>query len=85
MVAKAEGVVAGLQVAEMVFKSLDSKMIWKVLTPEGSRVKPGDVMVEFEGTYRALLTGERTALNFLQRMSGIATMTRTYADAALPH
>lgn len=81
MVAKAEGVVAGLQVAEMVFKSLDSKMIWKVLTPEGSRVKPGDVMVEFEGTYRALLTGERTALNFLQRMSGIASMSAKYADA----
>lgn len=80
MVAKADGVVAGLQVAEMVFKSLDPKMSWNVLTPEGSRVKPGDVMVEFEGTYRALLTGERTALNFLQRMSGIATMSAKYAD-----
>ncbi len=81
MVAKADGVVAGLQVAEMVFKSLDPKMSWNVLTPEGSRVKTGDVMVEFEGTYRALLTGERTALNFLQRMSGIATMSAKYADA----
>ena len=81
MVAKADGVVAGLPVAEMVFKSLDPKLMWKVLTPEGSRVKKGDVMVEFEGTYRALLTGERTALNFLQRMSGIATMSAKYADA----
>jgi nicotinate-nucleotide pyrophosphorylase (carboxylating) len=81
MVAKADGIVAGLPVAEMVFKSLDQDLVWTVLTPEGSKVKRGDVMVEFEGTYRALLTGERTALNFLQRLSGIATMSGKYADA----
>lgn len=81
MVAKADGVVAGLQVAEMVFRSLDTNLVWEVKTPEGTRVKKGDVMVEFEGTYRALLTGERTALNFLQRLSGIATMSAKYADA----
>ena len=81
MVAKADGVVAGLPVAEMVFRKLDANLVWEVKTPEGSRVKKGDVMVEFEGTYRALLTGERTALNFLQRLSGIATMSAKYADA----
>lgn len=81
MVAKADGVVAGLPVAEMVFRSLDPNFVWDVKTPEGTRVKKGDVMVEFEGTYRALLTGERTALNFLQRLSGIATMSAKYADA----
>ncbi len=81
MVAKADGVVAGLPVAEMVFRSLDTNLVWEVKTPEGTRVKKGDVMVEFEGTYRALLTGERTALNFLQRLSGIATMSAKYADA----
>lgn len=81
MVAKADGVVAGLPVAEMVFKKLDPQMSWKVITPEGSKVKKGDVLVEFEGTYRALLTGERTALNFLQRLSGIATMSAKYAEA----
>ena len=81
MVAKADGVVAGLPVAEMVFRSLDTNLVWDVKTPEGTRVKKGDVMVEFEGTYRALLTGERTALNFLQRLSGIATMSAKYADA----
>lgn len=80
MIAKANGVVAGLQVAEMVFKSLDPEMKWSVITPEGSKVKKGDVLVEFEGTYRALLTGERTALNFLQRLSGIATMSSLYAE-----
>jgi nicotinate-nucleotide pyrophosphorylase len=81
MVAKADGVVAGLPVAEMVFRSLDANLVWEVKTPEGTKVKKGDVMVEFEGTYRALLTGERTALNFLQRLSGIATMSAKYADA----
>ena len=81
MVAKADGVVVGLPVAEMVFKKLDPHMIWNVITPEGSKVKNGDVLVEFEGSYRALLTGERTALNFLQRLSGIATMSSIYADA----
>ena len=81
MVAKANGVVAGLPVAEMVFRKLDPNLIWNELTPDGSKVKNGDVMVEFEGSYRALLTGERTALNFLQRLSGIATMSAIYADA----
>jgi len=81
MVAKTDGVVAGLPVAEMVFKKLDHDLIWNELTPDGSKVKKGDVLVEFEGTYRALLTGERTALNFLQRLSGIATMSAIYADA----
>jgi nicotinate-nucleotide pyrophosphorylase (carboxylating) len=81
MVAKADGVVAGLPVAEMVFKKLDPALIWNELVNEGDKVKAGDVLVEFEGTYRALLTGERTALNFLQRLSGIATMSAKYADA----
>src|SRR5665647_744096 len=81
MVAKADGVVAGLPVAEMVFRKLDRDLVWNELTPDGTKVKSGDVMVEFEGSYRALLTGERTALNFLQRLSGIATMSAIYADA----
>lgn len=81
MVAKASGVVAGLPVAEMVFRKLDQDLVWNPLVEEGDQVKAGDVLVEFQGSYRALLTGERTALNFLQRMSGIATMSARYADA----
>lgn len=81
MVAKASGVVAGLEVAEMVFRKLDPSFIWNVKIADGGSVLKGDVIVEFEGTYRALLTGERTALNFLQRMSGIATMSHHYAEA----
>ncbi|HKJ80217.1 MAG TPA: carboxylating nicotinate-nucleotide diphosphorylase [Prolixibacteraceae bacterium] len=73
LVAKEEGVVAGLPVAEMVFKKFDENIKWDVKIPDGTKVKPGDVLVEFSGNYRALLTGERKALNFLQRLSGIAT------------
>lgn len=81
MVAKSDGVVAGLPVAEMVFRKLDPDLIWDEIVQDGAKVEKGDVLVKFEGTYRALLTGERTALNFLQRLSGIATMSAKYADA----
>jgi nicotinate-nucleotide pyrophosphorylase (carboxylating) len=70
--AKADGVVAGLQIAEMTFKKLDPAFNWDVLINDGERVRKGDLIVRFEGNYRAILTGERTALNFVQRLSGIA-------------
>lgn len=73
LVAKEEGVIAGLPVVEMVFKKFDKNLEWKEILPDGSKVVPGDVIAEFKGNYRALLTGERKALNFLQRLSGIAT------------
>jgi len=73
LVAKEEGVVAGLPVAEMVFRKFDKDLIWNELKPDGSKVFSGDILVEFKGNYRALLTGERKALNFLQHLSGIAT------------
>ncbi|MGV8095873.1 MAG: carboxylating nicotinate-nucleotide diphosphorylase [Mangrovibacterium sp.] len=81
MIAKANGVVAGLPVAEMVFRKLDPALKWKKEVKEGDHVRKGDVIVRFEASYRALLTGERTALNFLQRMSGIATMSSQYTEA----
>lgn len=81
MIAKASGVIAGLPVAEMVFRKLDPSLFWKPEVQEGNHVNAGDVIVRFEASYRALLTGERTALNFLQRMSGIATMSAQYAQA----
>ena len=79
--AKADGVVAGLQIAELTFKKLDPSLKWNILINDGERVKKGDLIVQFEGSYRAILTGERTALNFVQRLSGIASLSRTYADA----
>ncbi|MFW6309598.1 MAG: carboxylating nicotinate-nucleotide diphosphorylase [Prolixibacteraceae bacterium] len=73
LMVKAEGIVAGLPVAEMVFKKFDPNMEWNEKIADGSKVKSGDILAEFRGNYRALLTGERKALNFLQRLSGIAT------------
>ena len=73
LVAKESGVIAGLPVAEMVFRKFDENLKWDAILSDGSKVEPGDVLVEFTANYRALLTGERKALNFLQRLSGIAT------------
>lgn len=79
MISKADGVVAGLEVAQMVFSKLDSALEWFPQVLDGDIVQKGTVIVRFSATYRAILTGERTALNFLQRMSGIATEAYKYA------
>lgn len=81
MTAKADGVVAGLPVAERVFRKLNPDIEWTTFIKDGSMVQKGDVLVEVKGSFRALLTGERLALNFLQRMSGIATETSRYVKA----
>jgi len=80
MVAKSTGVIAGLAVAEYVFRTFSSDITWKTFVNDGDKVSKGDLIVEISGSYRALLTGERVALNFLQRMSGIATMTANYVE-----
>lgn len=82
MTAKADGVIAGLPVAERVFRKLNADIEWNALVEDGSFVKKGDLLVEIKGSFRALLTGERLALNFLQRMSGIASETSRYVMAA---
>ncbi|MCK9627690.1 MAG: carboxylating nicotinate-nucleotide diphosphorylase [Bacteroidales bacterium] len=78
MTAKASGIVSGLDIAVRVFKHLDNTAVWTPLVKEGERVSKGDKIARIEGSYRALLTAERTALNILQRMSGIATATSVY-------
>jgi len=77
---KANGVIAGLNVAESVFKMLDEKIFFKVLIDDGKKVKAGDIVAEVEGKASSILTTERTALNFLQRMSGIATLTNSFVE-----
>ena len=81
MIAKADGVIAGLPVAKLVFQKLDPKVEFTTSVSDGDTVKSGDLICTIKGAYRALLTGERLALNFLQRMSGIATETAKYVDA----
>lgn len=73
-------VIAGLDVARVCFSSL-ADISWTPEVADGDRVGPGDVVTRIEGPLRAILTGERTALNLLQRMSGIATMASRYAEA----
>ncbi|MGK9369962.1 carboxylating nicotinate-nucleotide diphosphorylase [Melioribacter sp. Ez-97] len=78
--AKEPGVVAGLFVAKEVFKKLDGNSKWKNYAAEGDAVTKGQKIAEVTGNLRALLSGERTALNFLQRISGIATATRKFIE-----
>ncbi|MCX7983702.1 MAG: carboxylating nicotinate-nucleotide diphosphorylase [Bacteroidetes bacterium] len=81
LIAKSDGVIAGLNVAYETFKMLDRHVHVKSYAKEGNRIKKGQRIATITGKGRALLSAERTALNFLQRMSGIATLTRTYVDA----
>ncbi|MDD2216162.1 MAG: carboxylating nicotinate-nucleotide diphosphorylase [Eubacteriales bacterium] len=76
LLCKQDGVIAGLEVFKRVFQLLDDTTEMKALFKDGDEVKSGDLLAIVTASVRALLTGERTALNFLQRMSGIATHTR---------
>lgn len=78
--AKEDGIVAGLIIVKEIFKKLDKKIVIKNFVREGQKIKRGKKIAEINGSLRALLTGERTALNFLQRMSGIATITFRYVE-----
>ncbi len=81
LIAKSDCVVAGLDVARAVFAEVDPSVVFTARVEDGHRCRPGDVIAELTGPARALLTAERTALNFLQHLSGIATLTRRFVDA----
>lgn len=85
IVVKQDGVICGLFVAAKVFAALDPQVRWEGKVTEGSWVDKGTVVAEISGNLIALLTGERTALNFLQRLSGIATLTRKFVEKAAPY
>jgi nicotinate-nucleotide pyrophosphorylase (carboxylating) len=78
---KGEGVIAGLAVVEAVFRTLDASAEVSLRARDGDRVKPGDIVADVSASVIALLSGERTALNLMQRASGIATMTRRFVEA----
>jgi nicotinate-nucleotide pyrophosphorylase (carboxylating) len=82
LLAKAPGVVAGLEVARAVFRRLDPRVSLVPRVADGEAVPARRVLAEISGPARAVLTGERVALNFLQRMSGIASLTRRFVEAA---
>lgn len=80
LICKQDGVIAGLSVFQRVFELLDETTNVKQYYKDGDEVKKGDLLAEVTGDIRAILSGERTALNFLQRMSGIATYTRSVSE-----
>ncbi|MBD5206397.1 MAG: carboxylating nicotinate-nucleotide diphosphorylase [Bacteroidales bacterium] len=80
LIIKEDGVLAGVDMALEVFKKLDPYIKTEVYIKDGSNVKKGDIAFESEGPVRSLLIAERTMLNIMQRMSGVATMTRRYQD-----
>ena len=81
VVVRQPGVLCGMSIAQRVFEVVDPRVQFRLMIPDGTAVQRGDVAGEISGPVRSLLTGERTALNFLTHLSGIATLTRTYADA----
>jgi nicotinate-nucleotide pyrophosphorylase (carboxylating) len=82
IVANETAVIAGTKTAAEVFRRVDAVTNVQIITADAASVNAGDTIMEMEGRARALLTGERVALNFLQRLSGIATLTRKFVDAA---
>jgi nicotinate-nucleotide pyrophosphorylase (carboxylating) len=81
IVVKEEGVLAGIGVAAVVFRRVDPGLEFRGLVSDGSKVHPGDIAATIEGSAASILKAERTALNFLQHLSGIATETARYVDA----
>jgi nicotinate-nucleotide pyrophosphorylase (carboxylating) len=80
-VARSAGVLAGLPAAALVLAAVDSRLAFQPLLPDGSRLNAGDRIAQVSGPMRGILAGERPALNFLQHLSGVATLTRQYVDA----
>jgi nicotinate-nucleotide pyrophosphorylase (carboxylating) len=81
MMAKARGIIAGIEIARQVFLEVDSKLKITINIKDGTEVKPGDTMATIEGNISSILKAERVALNFLQRLSGIASETNRYVQA----
>jgi len=80
IVAKEEGVIAGLEIAKMVFCQLDPNLVFESSFKDGNKVMRGEETATLKGKVKSILSGERTALNFLQRLSGIATLTSKYVE-----
>jgi nicotinate-nucleotide pyrophosphorylase (carboxylating) len=80
IVAKQEGIIAGLEVAMKVFQTVDSRIVFKCLIKDGKRVQAKENIALIQGRVRNILSAERTALNFIQRLSGIASLTAKYLE-----
>ncbi len=85
IVAKEDMVLCGMEIARQTFWLVDEELIFKPLKHDGDFIKKGEKVLELEGRSLSILKGERTALNFMQRMSGIATASREYAQITKPY
>jgi len=85
LIAKEKGIIAGLNVAIAVFRKLDPSITWVAYKKDGDKLRKGDEIIKFNGSTRSILAGERVALNFIQRLSGIATITREMVDILKPY
>ena len=81
ILAKEDGILAGIDIARRVFEIIDSEIRFEKHVEDGSEIRPGERLADLTGNSISLLKGERTALNFLQRLSGIATLTKKYVQA----
>jgi len=79
--ARQNGIIAGLPIAKRILKILDKKIVWIEKKRDGEEINTNDILAEVKGSNKAILAGERVALNFLQRLSGIATMTSKFVKA----
>jgi len=80
LVAKQEGIICGIEIARKVYSLVDDKIIFTPFLKDGDKIKKGDIVFKVDGPAIGILTAERTALNYMQRLSGIATATNEYVD-----
>lgn len=85
IISRGHYVVAGLEIAHAVFAELDPRLVFKNVMMDGRSVAPGQPVARLEGRARSILAGERTALNFIQRLTGIATLTARFVEKVKPY
>lgn len=83
LIAKEAGVISGMAICQKTFRYVDSKTTFEILVGDGEKVNQGDIIAKVEGATKSLLQAERVALNILQRMSGIATLTRRFVNETI--
>ena len=85
LIARGDGIICGIDLTREVFRNLSAKIHFRTLIQDGQQVRRDDIIAEISGSARALLTGERVAINLLSFLSGVATQTRRYVDAVKPY
>ena len=81
IVSRENAVISGSAIAAIACEAVSPSLAFRAILPDGARANPGDLVAEISGPTRLVLTAERTVLNFMQRLSGVATITRTFVDA----